>query len=767
MDWLYYLLEANLYLLLFYGFYRLFLHNETFYNINRYFLLLSSITAFVLPIMQLGFLKPAPIINNELFPPPILYTEEQLAKMTFGPIQETFSLNDWVYPIYLIIALGFAIKLSISLFKIIRLWLKAKKAKTGKITLIELKEQTTAFSFFNLLFIHPHLAEKQTVLNHEMVHIKQKHSMDILFFELLQIICWFNPIIYFIKKDIKLLHEYIADELSTNSGIQKHEYAMFLIENSFGVMPTPLTNQIFNQSILKRRINMLNKKRTADWARLRLLLALPLVGAMLCTSTMAFTKDYGYVDLLPEKSKNTEAVQQVAPQEKETKQTAPKAKTVKRDQVKFPPPVVQTSGNARFSPQYRKDKKTGKPVLAETRLIVINGKAVEDLANFYGVSNAKSITYRTKESSLAKYGNKGKDGAVEITGNDIKYFAEVTIPSTPPVEPPPPIVKNQKQLFLPTAVIDKKSGQAVLTEKRYIVVNDVPIEDNSKFFGVRNVDGLMFLKPSEAIKKYGQKAEYGAVIIQGKNLEYLKHATLAPKQDQIKFPPPIVKPDKVNRNKPAPEVKKAYFPPYKRDKDDKYISLEKRAIVINGNVVVDKNQYYGTNEADKVIYLNSVDAIAKYGAETGQFGAVEITGEKALNAFPPPIVKQDQVKFPPPIVKPDKKKLKNPPAVEPLPYKYNLKNQTSIKVPGKLERGKGKKLIITSTSGEPKSLTIYDRKGNVLYNNTNYKNDWDGFEVNGIELNSKPLDKGTYFYFVSTKGTDDKANTVNGSLTII
>ncbi|WP_316768192.1 M56 family metallopeptidase [Pedobacter frigiditerrae] len=572
MDWLYYLLEANLYLLLFYGFYRLFLQNETFYNINRYFLLLTSVIAFALPIMQLGFLKPTPIIDNELFPPPILYTEEQLAKMTYAPVQESFNVTDWLYPIYLIIALGFAIKLSMSLFKIIHLWLKAKKAKTGKITLIELKEQTTAFSFFNLLFIHPHLAEKQTVLNHEMVHIKQKHSLDILFFELLQIICWFNPIIYFIKKDIKLLHEYIADELSSNSGIQKHEYAMFLIENSFGVVPTPLTNQIFNQSILKRRINMLNKKRTADWARLRLLLTVPLVGVMLCTSTMAFTKDYGYVDLLPEKSKTAETIQQEVPQEKEVKQTAPKAKTVKKDQVKFPPPIVQASGNDRFSPMYRKDKKTGQPLLSETRLIIINGKPVEDITKFYGVYNAKSIVYRTKEGSLKKYGEKGKNGAVEITGNDIKYFTVVTLPSAPPVEPPPP------------------------------------------------------------------------------------------RQDKVRFPPPIVRPDKASG--------KTYYPPYKRDKDDKFISLEKRAIVVNGNVIVDKNQYYGTNEAEKIIYLNSADAIAKYGAEVGQFGAVEITGEKALNAFPPPIVKQDQVKFPPPIVKPDKKRLKSPPAVEPPPSGY-------------------------------------------------------------------------------------------------
>ena len=215
MEWLYYLLEANLYLLLFYGFYRLLLQNETFYNSNRFYLLLSTVTAFILPILQLGFLKPTQTINHTLFPPPTIYTEAEMAKIATAPVTETVDYTAYLYPIYLFIAFCFALKLGFSLFKIIKVWLNSKKTTAGKITLIDFESEKTAFSFFNLLFIHPHLAEKETVLNHEMVHIKQKHSLDILFFEILQIICWFNPIIYFIKNDIKLLHEYIADELST------------------------------------------------------------------------------------------------------------------------------------------------------------------------------------------------------------------------------------------------------------------------------------------------------------------------------------------------------------------------------------------------------------------------------------------------------------------------------------------------------------------------------------------------------------------------
>ncbi|MFD0940857.1 M56 family metallopeptidase [Pedobacter boryungensis] len=678
MDWLYYLLEANLYLLIFYGFYRLFLQNETFYNSNRYYLLLSSATAFILPVLQLGFLKPTPIVDNLIFPAPIVYEGASSSSISASSaVVENFNFMDYLYPIYLGIVLCFAFKLALSLSKIIKIWLKAKKAKTGNVTLIELKDQTTAFSFFNLLFIHPHLAEKETVLHHEMVHIKQKHSLDILFFEVLQIICWFNPIIYFIKKDIKLLHEYIADELSTNSGLHKHEYAMFLIENSFGVTPTPLTNQIFNQSILKRRINMLNKKRTAGWARLRLLMALPLVGAMLCASTMAFTKDYGYVDLLPEKSKTVAPIQETP--------------VVKKDQVKFPPPVVMLDSKDKFYVRYGKDEKTGKTVIREKRYILINGKAVKDLTTFYGVYDADNVKYFAKKDAIAKYGVIAQYGAVEITGKDIKYFNQMTLQPPPPVQDrikfPPPMAKLGKTYFYPIRHVDK-GGEIKYSDRRYIVINGKKVEDLDTFFGVTNATKIVSLNGPEARKKYGSDANYGAVEISGNNLKYVKSITDGPpppKMDQIKFPPPIVKPDRKNLKRPPaveppppgyrPKQDQIKFPPpvvmpdnqtsfhprnaYRQD-GEKYIPVEidKRYIVINGEAVNDKSKFYGVSNTESITFLSAIQAMKVYGNENGKNGAVEIKGAniKYIEELAPPPPKQDQIKFPPPIVKPNPKK---------------------------------------------------------------------------------------------------------------
>ncbi|RYG21311.1 MAG: M56 family metallopeptidase [Chitinophagaceae bacterium] len=697
MDWLYYLLEANLYLVLFYGFYRLFLQNETFYNLNRYFLLLSTLLSFALPVLQLGFLKPAyEHINGELVfvgeipPPPV---EPPSAESLNNP----FADLNWFYVFYLLIAFGFAIKLSFSIYKIIHLWMKAKKHNAGEITLIEVNDESTAFSFFNLLFIHPSLANQPSVLKHEMVHIKQKHSFDVVFFELIQIICWFNPIIHFIKKDIKLLHEYIADELTATADVQKHEYALFLIQNSFGLRAQPITNQIFNQSILKRRINMLNKKRTATWARLRLLLALPLTGGMLCMSTMAFTKDYGYVDLLPEKSEFVAPIQD-----------NPKVAHSEKKEIVRPPLPLKY-----FIPLLI----TGKDKVVysvEKRYILVNGKKVNDLKTFYGAANADKIVTLNGAQAVKKYGNVAKFGAVEITGKNIQLLKSTDGPPPPTMDVvrfPPPVVKQDKDRFRPR--LEAKLSDHIIrnVDERYIVINGTPLANKSKFYGVTNTKDVIYLNKQASIKKYGEVAKAGAVEIIGDDIKYVSEDSALPpppKVDVVRFPPPVVR------------VEQKYFTPnFKKDKaTGTFVGLDKRYIVVNGNPVEDNSKFIGVTKTESIVYLNPAQATKVYG-EKGRYGAVEIKGsEVQFNTqedqirFPPPIVRPDPpklkakrsltpppppvepraakkevVRFPPPIVKPDKrKKVLNvpPPPVEPPTKKsnsnFNDENTTSLRL---------------------------------------------------------------------------------------
>lgn len=438
MNWLYYLLEANLYLCIFYGFYRLLLHKETFYQLNRYYLIGASIFAFLLPLTQVSYLHGL-LKGNEI--QGLVYVTPTLTAAEISR-SSLFSGDQWITAIYLAAVFALFLRLLSSLYRVFSLALHAPKQKHGKIIHIELKDSAIAFSFFNLLFINPKAREKQTIMKHELVHIRQRHSLDILFFEFLLAFNWFNPITWMIKKDIQLLHEYIADEATTSEEVKKHEYAMFLIQNSFGNIPNPLTSQIFNQSILKRRINMLNKKRSAGRARLRLLYVLPLTGGMLCASTLGFTKDYATIDLYARKSQPLFAAMQKS-------QSSPSA-------------AQKPKEKQYFTIESRYDPKTGETINLEKRLLLLNGKKLKG-KNIIIIEGYDHMTELKGKAATDKYGKSAANGALEFTGANIKLSAKfpppivtkdpspsaANIPGPPappaPVKFPPPIVTKDRK----------------------------------------------------------------------------------------------------------------------------------------------------------------------------------------------------------------------------------------------------------------------------------------------------------------------------------
>ena len=426
MTWLYYLLESNLYLAIFYGFYLIFLQKETFYGLNRGYLISSTIFSFLIPFLQIGILSQLIYGANKLS---LAYTNPNLATVKSSELKFS-SLVDLALVLYIVIAAYFIVKLIIGFYEILSLALKAKKETTGGITYIELKDSPSAFSFFNLLFINPSSKEKHTILKHEMVHIRQRHTVDILFFELLKIFNWFNPIVWLIQKDIKLLHEYIADDLTTNSDIEKHDYAMFLIQNSFGVTPNYLTNQIFNQSILKRRINMLNKRKSAGRARLKILLAVPIVGGMLLASTVGFSKDYAMLDLYPEKyseghpnhqSKNQKNDSVPPPQTPRTPPKPPKEpKANAKGTIKFPPPIVKKD-QVKFPP----------PIVKKDEIIIPPPIVVKD----------GELPPPPPPGQKSRYGTNGKKRAIKFPPPIVEPDDKMA-PPLPPVEPPLPASKK-------------------------------------------------------------------------------------------------------------------------------------------------------------------------------------------------------------------------------------------------------------------------------------------------------------------------------------
>jgi len=134
-----------------------------------------------------------------------------------------------------------------------------------------------AYSFLHLIKVDPHLTGQDKIIAHEHIHVKQLHSLDILIFEIIRIINWFNPIVYLLIRSVKLNHEYIADEETACMENERIDYANLLVSQAFGTQRYSLRNNFFNKPFLKKRIAMLFKNKSKKSVLLRFSLLIPIM----------------------------------------------------------------------------------------------------------------------------------------------------------------------------------------------------------------------------------------------------------------------------------------------------------------------------------------------------------------------------------------------------------------------------------------------------------------------------------------------------------
>lgn len=279
MTFLHYLVQVNLYLVLFYGFYRLLLSNETFYNLNRIYLVGSAVLSFGIPFWYSDYIQSFFITQqvNEVF-----YTV--LSPAVFGAkasAENPFTWFDLLKVFYGFCTIFLSIKLIFNFLQLKRILGNSENyTKFG-----------AGFSFFNFVFVDKDLQKHEVVMEHEYVHIKQLHSADVILFEVIAVLCWFNPVVYFYKKSVKHIHEFIADDIASKLEDSKADYAMLLFSQQFGLNPHQLTNQFIDKSTLKRRIEMLHKPRSRKIALLKYGFTAPLFALMLVIASASIAKN--------------------------------------------------------------------------------------------------------------------------------------------------------------------------------------------------------------------------------------------------------------------------------------------------------------------------------------------------------------------------------------------------------------------------------------------------------------------------------------------
>ena len=253
------------------AYYLVFLRDKTFHHYNRFYLLSTVILSLLLPLLKLEYFT----IETDSR---ILLLLNQFQQNTADNSSQSFDFWRVGIAILAFVSLFLILKITIGLFRISKLRKEFPKETLEGITFYNTNLQDAPFSFFKNLFwknsilINSDLGKQ--ILKHEMVHIEQKHSIDKLFIQIVQSVFWFNPIFYFIKKEINLIHEYLADHKAVKQS-DTRAFAQMLLASNFSGNVLPATSP-FLSSNLKKRLKMLTQKNT-KYSYARKILALPIL----------------------------------------------------------------------------------------------------------------------------------------------------------------------------------------------------------------------------------------------------------------------------------------------------------------------------------------------------------------------------------------------------------------------------------------------------------------------------------------------------------
>jgi hypothetical protein len=479
---------------MFYLAYHFLLRKETFFNSNRWFLLSGLITSVLLPF----------IVFNR-----IIWIAPSTNKIDWSKIPVTTSIenNDLEINWYLVFGIVYGIGIVVFLIKFAIDFYSLSKILKGKtiqqlanFKLIDVTENISPFSYFNYIVYNSTLysrSELENILEHEKVHSTQNHSADVLISRLFCIVFWFNPLVWLYKKAIAQNLEFIADNKATKNISDKKAYQLTLLKITTHENCVAITNH-FYQSLIKKRIVMLNKNQSNKRNSWKYATVLPLLGAFLFffqvkvvaqekvaskqeTETKTNFNDINLFktedDLDPlQKGKEIYIIDSNAKQKQVDKINSNKIENLN---------VIKKSYNS--TPKIKTNKQS------EKTIIIINGERTKTTFEELRKTDPnliESMTVWKREKAIEKYGKEGENGAIEII---TKYYKE----------------KTEKDTRKPIIIINGRRTETTLEELEKIDPN--------------LIQSMNVIKGKNAIEKYGKDAEKGAIEISTKeNVDLFK-----------------------------------------------------------------------------------------------------------------------------------------------------------------------------------------------------------------------------------------------------
>ncbi len=281
-----YIIKSSICLAIFYLFYRLLMTRETFHRFNRFALLGILLLSCLLPLIEVSVKQQTEVAQTMLTLEQLLMMADAMGSADAGAQVQGATVN-WIQVALLVYLAGILFFAFRNVYSLARLMLLVKSGRREKIddylpgkdeyvTLIVHDRDIAPFSWMKYIVISRKDLEEdgREILIHELAHIHNRHSWDLLVADLCIFLQWFNPASWLLKQELQNIHEFEADETVIKEGVDAKQYQLLLIKKAVGTRLYSMANS-FNHSKLKKRITMMLKEKSSPWARLKYLYVLP------------------------------------------------------------------------------------------------------------------------------------------------------------------------------------------------------------------------------------------------------------------------------------------------------------------------------------------------------------------------------------------------------------------------------------------------------------------------------------------------------------
>ena len=320
-----YLLQVNVGLILFYALYKLVCTRDTFFRSRRFILIVSLVLPFILPFIDVReWLESSDrMIMLTHFDYSAVLPEIVVGSEAVETGNRVFVLSEWIGYLYLAGVVALLVRLAVQAFSLYRLIVRMPEKEINGVCVKCLNDPSGPFSFFGWIFMNPAAVKEDEIseiLTHEMAHVKQHHSVDVLLAEMVSICCWMNPFAWLLKREVRLNLEFLADRKVMEAGFATKSYQYHLLGLAYN-HKYGLSNN-FNFSHLKQRIIMMNKKKSNAAGHIKYALFVLPAFALLVAGNISCSQDASQTEDAKE-----EVVAPVSPEAKE----APADSTAKEE----------------------------------------------------------------------------------------------------------------------------------------------------------------------------------------------------------------------------------------------------------------------------------------------------------------------------------------------------------------------------------------------------------------------------------------------------